>query len=258
MPREVREEFAKVRRVKFGWWALGGLVFSLVACSAIVGVEDVRLRRTTVPRAETNTPTTGEDPDDEGDDDPALPTDEGGSPITRPECNGVLDCERLVFVTKATFTGKMGGLNGADQICFEAAKQIPGYAGRAFRAWLSDGFTNASTRIPHGTKPYRRTDGTVFATSYEDLTDGTINLPMLDEKGKELTGSTFEKTVWTATGPDGISNGDSCVNWNSEVITASGVFGDATATDSGWTAFPSDPVATSSCNAQKHLYCIEY
>jgi hypothetical protein len=245
--------------VRFGSLVLGGVVLGLVACSAIVGVEDVKPKGFTAR----------DDKDAGSGDGPATPRRDGGgviaddagsgdAPSVPPECNGVPDCERLVFVTKAKFTGSLGGISGADQKCFEAAKSIPGYKGRAFRAWLSDSTANASARIPRGTKTYRRTDKSVFATSFTDLTDGTVNLPALDETGAALTGGTFDKTVWTATSPAGSVNGDSCNDWTSEAVGLSGVFGDSTATDTSWTEYPGEPIATSSCNAEKHLYCIEY
>lgn len=230
------------------------LAVAVLGCNSIVGVSEMRLKKQST---QVDDDESDDDDDRTPDDTPVAARDAGTTGV--PECNGAPDCERMVFVTKAKFTGKLGGLSGADQICFEAAKRIPSRSGRAFRAWLSDSTMDAADRIPHGTKPYRRTDGSVFATSWADLADGSLNLPLaLDEEGNELTGSSFDKSVWTGTSPAGLYNDSSCSDWVAETVTASGSFGESEATTVEWTEVPGEPIAESSCNAQKHIYCIEY
>jgi len=249
-------------------------VVGALGCNAIVGVEDVELKKAAAAPKKNGTSSSSSSggdendgsssggpngvptPADEGDNSGTVPGSSSGTttPATKPECNGATNCERIAFVTRAKFTGNLGGLVGADQKCVEAAKAIPGLGGRAFRAWLSDSLTSARTRLPKGTSAYRRTDKGVVATSFVDLSDGSVALPLaLDEKGVMLAADTFERTVWTGTATDGTANELTCRDWTSADLMDSALFGDSHTTDDQWTQS-----ATSSCNAQRHLYCIEY
>lgn len=248
---------------------LVGLV--LGGCNAALGIEEVKLGKgkqkgTSETKRNSGNDDKGDGKDDQGDrpvagQDDETPGSTTGGPTgtgtkegAAQECNGAVDCKRLVFVTRAKFTGNLGGIAGADQKCFEAAKKIPGYSGRAFRAWLSDSLSAAKDRLPKGTSAYVRTDKSTVATAFGDLTDGDLNLPLaLDEDGKPLEDSSFERTVWTGTTIAGEASELTCSDWVSETVMQSGTFGDSTTTDNTW----SDS-ASSSCNAERHLYCIEY
>ena len=226
--------------------------FGIFACNQIVGVEDVRLRGTgSRPDITDNTGDAGTDPHP----DPTKPVLDASADAGS-GCAGAKDCIRHVFITSTTFTGKLGGLAGADALCYTAAQSSPALKGRVFRAWLSDATANAATRIPMGTRAFLRNDGSTFATSYQQLISGTIsNTLNIDEQGNVLSGNV---TVWTATDESGIYNGSSCNNWTSEAVTDSGAFGDSQATDGDWTQEVGEPIATGSCNSLKRLYCIEY
>lgn len=267
--------------LRFEWFLLAGAV--ALGCNSIVGVTDVKRKPTGI---DTNTPSssgsgTSGSKGSSGNGDPVAGDDDdtvgqgtsggtsgtggagtSGGVVAKPQCNGKVDCERLIFVTSAAFTGNLGGLAGADQKCSEAAKKIAGYAGRAFRAWLSDATIDAATRVPHGTMAYKRLDGTTVATSFADLADGTLNLPpALDETGKPIPGTDSDRSVWTGTDMTGKWDhaGDTCNDWSSDQLANSGSYGDSQRTDFGWCEIDgADPPSTSSCNAQKHLYCIEY
>ena len=83
--------------------------------------------------------------------------------------------EKIVFVTSETYTGALGGLDGADALCQERANDA-GWPG-TFKAWLSDRDTSVSQRFDrvfYGT-PFVRTDGVRVANDWADLTDGTLN-----------------------------------------------------------------------------------
>ena len=224
----------------------------IFACNQIVGVEDVRLRGTGAKPATTDTGDA-----DTSNPDPVTPVPDSATTDAGGGCNGEPACVRKVFLTSATFTGKLGGLAGADAICFNAAQQVPSLKGRIFRAWLSDTTKSASdpTRTTQGTREYLRTDGSIFAQSYFDMTDGTIAKPLnFDEQGNNLSGAALELGAWTGTDFDGSYNLSSCNNWTSEASTDNGSVGDSQATDSTWTAFST----ATSCNARRHLYCIEF
>lgn len=242
--------------------AIGTAVLA-TACNAIVGVDDVKPKGASFPQKSKSGETPGDGADTDDKTDPsATPakTDDGddgdGDPkiTASPECNGTLNCKRLAFVTREAFTGNLGGLAGADQKCFEAAQKITGFKGRAFRAWLSDTTASANLRLPKGTTTYRRTDDGVVASSFTDLTDGTVKTPIeLDQKGTKLGTGDLERSVWTGTTVDGVDSTFNCFDWTSGDIMQSGTWGDSQATDSTWT-----DSATSSCNASRHLYCVEY
>jgi hypothetical protein len=252
----------------------GALVVIAFGCNSIVGVTDVKPKSDTgtLPRSSSSSssgdPVLGDDDDsssgvvqkDAGNKDSG-----GGTLPKKTPCNGTTDCERIVFVTSQTFTGNLGGISGADDKCVTAAKANPSISGIAFRAWLSDSGIDAKTRLVNGTKAYRRTDNTVMATTWTDLTDSSLILPLaLDETGKQLTGSEFDRSTWTGTDPTGTWDGsttgtnDTCLDWLSDSVTNSASFGDSDTTDVNWSEVVGEPVATSSCNALKHIYCFEY
>ena len=225
----------------------------IFACSQIVGVEDVRLRGT---GAKPTTTDTGDADTDGTDPDPVTPLPDG-STDGGSGCNGAVACVRRVFLTNATFTGKLGGLAGADAICFTTAQTSPSLKGRIFRAWLSDATKTAGdpTRIPQGTQAYLRTDGLTFAQSYKDMTNGDVARPLnVDEQGVSLTGAALELGAWTGTDYDGTYSSTSCNNWTSEASTDNGSAGDSQAMDTTWSDFSS----ATSCNSKRHLYCIEF
>jgi hypothetical protein len=239
-----------VRRLRYAGLLLVPAVFH---CNAILGVEDVRPASTTKDA--------GAKPKPSGDDDDDDTTTTTPKPTPKPDtgtggCNGAVACKRIAFVTRAAFTGKLGGIAGADLKCDEAAKAVTALAGHSFRAWLSDTTAAATSRLPHGTSGYVRTDQGAIVTSFDDLVDGSITAPIaLDEKGLALPAGSIEQSVWTGTTADGLVDPDDfhCANWTADTITATGLFGDSQAMDAAWTE-----ASTSSCNAERHLYCVEF
>ena len=160
---------------------------------------------------------------------------------------------RRVFVTSETFSGNLNGIEGADQQCQSLAESA-GLTG-TFKAWLS-------TRIPESSPsvrftntatagPFLLVDDTVIATSWEDLTSGTLRAPI---NQTELGVTITSELVWTNTLPDGTSARDSdCGGWH-ETITI-GVAGRSSETDAEWTY---GPLGIALCPAPGHrLYCFE-
>jgi hypothetical protein len=161
-----------------------------------------------------------------------------------------------VFVTSQSFTGDLKssageftGLDGADTICTNAAKDA-GHEG-AWTAWISDGNTDVVDRMFDA--EFQLLDGTIVANSLADLTDGTLQVPInLDENlDTVLAGSNSQ--VWTATESDG-RYGDSgtCNSWtSSDGETFFGQIGDASSVFAGWT----DVGAGNPCDSVNRLYC---
>jgi hypothetical protein len=164
--------------------------------------------------------------------------------------------EKQIFITSQTWTGNFGKLAGGDAKC-QAAATAAGLTG-TFMAWLSDSTTSASMRLSHATVPYVMTDGTVIATSWSTLTNGTIAHPIdVTETGTTLTSHIM---VWTGTSElDGatlIVDG-SCSSWTSSAGDTSnlndyGDGGDSGDADATWT-----DNGGGLCSEPEALYCLE-
>ena len=126
-------------------------------------------------------------------------------------------CEKKVFVTSTVhINGNLAGLQGADDICNSLASsaELPG----TYKAWLSDDAASPNTRFAKSTEPYVLVDGTLVASSYADLTDGSLqNAIDLDETGSPVPTS----GIWTATNKSGDRIGDTCDNWTSSTVPGS-------------------------------------
>jgi hypothetical protein len=185
-------------------------------------------------------------------DDSTAPGSDANTDATGPGCNGVLDCERVVFVTKGQFVGSaVGGLAGGDAKCQAAAdtstsKRIKG---RTFRAWLSTAALSASSRVPHGTKPFILASNAVVANNWTDLIDGDlVNGIDRDETNSLVNGG----TAWTGTTSTGAgATNATCGAW--DTTAASGTRGNVGGAGGGW----SSATGTTSCSTQLHLYCFE-
>jgi hypothetical protein len=160
----------------------------------------------------------------------------------------------VVFVTSGQYNGDLGDVGGADAIC----QQLAGAAGLpgTFAAWLSSVGSSATDRLHHSDKPYVRRDGTVVATSWDDLTDGQLAAPIsIDENGITQSGN-----VWTSTSFGGeVAVADTratCIEWTSAMSSVfDGAFvGSATATDGTWTLIAN---AVVECGQAARLYCVE-
>jgi len=127
--------------------------------------------------------------------------------------------EKTVFVTRASFNGNLGGLEGADDKCQaeadDPASIVP--SGR-YLAWLSDGFDSPDIRFTKSAHPYILPDGTKIAEDFTDLTDGSIQHPInIDPTGKSLALDYF----WTGTYAHGKSADytQTCDGWTADPLT---------------------------------------
>jgi hypothetical protein len=154
-----------------------------------------------------------------------------------------------VFVTSGEFTGNFPGgvgLDGADASCTQAATDV-GLSGN-WTAWLSDSSTDAIDRIPDG--EYWLFDGTLVADGKADLTDGTLDNPIIvREDGTPIPGGAVN--VWTATDTDGTwGDSETCFNWTSNDVLDTAQSGRADATDATWTDNEAE-----TCDVFNKLYC---
>jgi hypothetical protein len=171
-------------------------------------------------------------------------------------CDGA-PCERIVFVTSAVYSGKLGGLAGADAKCMQVAASTGGkLANRTFAALLSgdpETTGDAIDRLAPGSLPFRRVDGVRVAEANQLFNDaGTLSAPInLDETGVERT----DLGVWTGTNAFGRVDGNHCSDWTSEdqgLIGTSGTPHAAGILDGTWLLNAPD-----NCNRQRRLYCIQ-
>ena len=150
-----------------------------------------------------------------------------GDPIPEPSAPG-----RLAFLAASTGSGLLEdwefangqtGIAAGDEVCQKEAENAKLPEPESFRAWLSTTSTDAYCHIQGlgGTRadgcggatlppaaPYRRLDGIEVAADLADLTDGTIDTPMLD-----LTGFPSFGIAFTGTEPDGTVSLSTCADW---------------------------------------------
>ncbi|MFC1523352.1 hypothetical protein ACFL6N_01045 [Thermodesulfobacteriota bacterium] len=159
--------------------------------------------------------------------------------------------KKVVFTTSQGYTGNMGGLAGADANCqtLADAAELEG----TFKAWMSDDALNANDRLTHSTDPYVRTDGTQIAADWDDLIDGTLDVPLdYDENGTEI--ETPWPYVWTWTTSSGIGGtpGFNCNNWTSEDSFVKGEDGHLYETNYKWAI-----IRNNGCDEGLKLYCFQ-
>jgi hypothetical protein len=168
---------------------------------------------------------------------------------------------RTIFVTSQTYTGNLGGLDGADAKCATAAASggLPGAS--QFKAWLSDAGTNArdhaAVDVAQGAA-YVLPNGVPVAVADVVLLGGKGGLshPVNMTERREALASDSNGNVWTATNADGGFTGIfllTCGGWTYDagLPTLPGAIGSAFATDTKWTAN-----GALECSNRARLYCI--
>lgn len=164
-------------------------------------------------------------------------------------CLGLGPVKR-VFLLGNGVSGDLGGLDGADALCDAAAGGL-GLPG-TYRAWLSTDLEGPADRFAQSSGPYVRTDGTLIATDWADLTDGLLEAPI----------SPAGELAWTNTAIDGTPLNllsdpalDSCNNWTSAASGDTAALGDPTDVGPGWTEFGVSEGFE--CEVSTPLYCFE-
>lgn len=157
---------------------------------------------------------------------------------------------KTVFITRADYTGSLGGLTGADTLCGTVASA----AGRAgtWRAYVaSDTVAPASRFTGVGPWHQRLADaGTelVFA-SKAGLATGPMTALKVDEAGAPVGAA----DSWTGTQPDGTPDvGFTCRGFTSASSADQADVGTAGQTDTGW-----HHNGGAACDQRRHLICFE-
>lgn len=175
-----------------------------------------------------------------------------------------------VFVTSQTYTGDMGGLNGADNICNSLAQSEN--LGGAWRAWLSTSTVNARDRIRN--TAYYLVDcynpdypAYQVCSDINDLTDGDIQFYIWrDETGWDLplpppypepSPPDDYGSVWTGTQINGSKcsafSDELCYDWTSASSSLNSYTGLYFNRNYTWTEN-----VTRDCSKAYHIYCFEY
>jgi hypothetical protein len=174
-------------------------------------------------------------------------------------CAGGCLLAKYVFVSSDSLTGAMGGILVADEFCaslaFEAT--LPG----TYLAWNSTDLSFPDVDfVKEGA--YVRTDGEIVATSYADLTDGSLAMPInLDENGSESPALASVNCpnvfgpVWSNTTPGGeYAGGTACTGWFSGNNLITGKIGSSTAVGNSWSEALGCNVP---CGTSLPIYCVQ-
>jgi len=170
--------------------------------------------------------------------------------------NGDCLVGKYAFITESRFTGDLGGLNGADEICSHEASlaNLPGI----YAAWLSTGSNDPANRFSASLHGYLMANGSPLAVSWDDLTDGTIaNTLNINQHGDPINyGPDCNETrAWSNTSEDGHTEGNSdCEGWQVDLLILEGSMGNPGSTGKTWTEDTCIPCA---CHEYKHLYCFQ-
>ncbi|MGB1277712.1 MAG: hypothetical protein ACPG77_18350, partial [Nannocystaceae bacterium] len=145
----------------------------------------------------------------------------------------------------------ISGIKVADSVCRTRANAAGLKTDADFIAWLSDDETSPAQRFFRSPGRYVLPDGTVVANSWADLTDGTLQNPILMSSTKEYP---QPSTIWTNTNPDGTAASEhSCENWSSIELGTESILGLMAKTDSEWTSVD----MLLGCLGISYIYCFE-
>ena len=171
------------------------------------------------------------------------------------------------FITDTMFTGDLGGLDGADEKCRDAALAAGLATPEKFRAALSTGDVSLNTRFADklgDATPYISLGGLKIAGSFADLIahgPGDFGVATT-EYGVPVTYGVMA----TNTKPDGTSHGfaESCGGWDSASKDASGLTGynALPLDDADWETWKSESwwvnAKVRTCDSELfRIYCLE-
>jgi hypothetical protein len=164
---------------------------------------------------------------------------------------------KRVFITSTAGTGNIstwagsgavGGLTGADNVCKARATAALLANASSYKAWLSDGSTNAINHVTvTATGPWYRLDGVKIADNVAALTTSPLFSTITYTETGTYVGDNW---VWTGTGTNGVATGNNCSNWGS--TSGTGRIGWSSQNSSEWTN-----LSDQNCTGSAALYCFE-
>jgi hypothetical protein len=123
---------------------------------------------------------------------------------------------KRVFVTSRAYSGVLGGVAGADQICQQLASEA-GLSG-TYKAWLAMGVpgreTTPLTTFKRYPRPYQQRNGVTVANNLDTIftTGKLLNQIYIDEQGRSVLIGYSTKRVWTGFYPASTS-ADGSIVW---------------------------------------------
>ena len=176
-----------------------------------------------------------------------------GNAVEDDGCNSQCGRDRYVFLSSEANQGSFGAVSGANSICKSLAEDAGLPNPLTYRAWMSDDTHNPDKWFVKGRGRYLLTNGVVVADDWDDLTDGSIQNPIVvDENQMNLGGS----AVFTNTDVNGLPHPEfaDCMGWTSKEFMVYGRLGTASKTDEEWTDVEDNP---HSCAGIGRFYCFE-
>lgn len=157
-----------------------------------------------------------------------------------------------IFVSSVSYSGDLGGLEGARQKCQELADAVPALSGTTWLPLLSDGdwhpinVTGASLT----SNPVYNMDGSIIANSRAELWDARSNALLSGVEFHENSSRAANTSVYTGSNAEGYGQ-DTCSKWTS---TAGGPaqVGYTNTTSVNWMGDNTVPA----CSATLPIYCI--
>jgi hypothetical protein len=242
-------------RVRALGWISGAFTVAaiLLGCNTLTGLSDFEIVADE-PDGAVHPPT------------PPIGGPEGGPPVGTDASSDDADIPppppdaKRVFVTSGYWYAKqVGGPDGADALCRQAAK-AGGLGDVAWRAWISTSSQNAKDRIVHHGK-YVLVNAThdVVVNNFDELVSGTLeNAISITEKGTTCAATLDQSPAWTGTNPDGTlvtaTPADNCADYLDNGVPAStGIVGSCIRKTAEWTN-----TTPQSCSLYPaRLYCFE-
>ena len=148
-----------------------------------------------------------------------------------------------MFVTSVEYSGALGSVTAADADCQQLA-DTRGLSG-VFRAWISDGTTDAFDRMADG--PWYTTKGALAFGAKSDLR-GAPQADLLDETGAFPIGA-----VWSGSDSAGAFAGDDCGGWTKATADATAMTGTGLRSDTAW----GGGHAHGRCDGKASLVCFQ-
>lgn len=158
---------------------------------------------------------------------------------------------RMIFISSSVFTATYIGLQNLDQICTDEAIKANINTNKTWKAWISKNEMSIKDHIYNSPGLYVSYlgIGDIIAYSFLDLTDGSINNPIIyDSNGIEQ----LDKDIWTGTLTNGSYADGNCDNWTSDVGEF-GTVGKTNTITADWT----NTQDLQDCANRKHIYCVE-
>lgn len=167
--------------------------------------------------------------------------------VSNPALKGV---EHRIFVTSATFTGKMGGVTGADALCQQLARQasLDGVYKAIISSFGHD--ISAHINIDGPVYNYSKASKNLIAKKKSDFwKDFNIERRPIyfDERGRPVSSN----QVWTGSTASGFATSVDCLSWRADSSFHQGSTGNAS---SGLREQIED--SSLNCNSSARLYCI--